>query len=108
MAKFKRKRKKIPQGLKKAHIINYFMNIQKEWGCNSCGKLCCDDERDYYMVKHEVWKRIHPQIVGMLCMDCCEEKLGRKLIADDILIAPLTTQDNPYTRAILLEAGYKI
>jgi hypothetical protein len=54
------------------------------------------------MLKDEVWKRINPKVEGMLCMDCCEKKLGRKLIAADIHPCPLTTDINQYTRSILL------
>jgi len=77
-------------------------SVPKWWKCLSCKKSCYDDNKDYYMLKDEVWKSIHPQVKGMLCMDCCEKKLGRKLIASDIHPCPLTTDINQYTRSILL------
>lgn len=75
--------------------------IPRGWKCNSCGKDCSKNEKDYYMLTHKLWKKIHPKISGMLCMDCVEEKLGRKLIASDILICPLTVFGNPYTSKII-------
>lgn len=76
-------------------------SIPKGWDCKCCGKSCWDDEKDYYMLKDEVWKKIFKRKRGMLCMDCVEEKLGRKLQKEDIAICPLTTDINPYTRSIL-------
>lgn len=81
--------------------------INKGWDCKNCGKDCEKNDKDYYMLKDELWAEIHPQIDGMLCMDCVEEKLGRKLIADDILICPLTVALNPYTRKILADSKPK-
>lgn len=69
--------------------------------CHSCGKNCFLNPKDYYMLKDEVWREIHPKIAGMLCMDCVEIKLGRPINQNDILICPLTILGNPYTAQIL-------
>lgn len=71
------------------------------WACKCCGKDCYADNKDYYMLKDEVWEKIFPMNNGMLCMSCAESRLGRKLQKEDILVCRLTTEDNFYTRAIL-------
>ena len=76
-------------------------DIEKEiWKCNQCGKDCFQDPRDYYMIQHYLWDQIHKGAY-MLCMDCCEDRLGRKLTADDILVCHLTVSLNPYTMKII-------
>ena len=67
--------------------------------CKDCGKDCGIDDKDYYMVKHEIWQR-HGVGERMLCMDCMENRLGHKLTASDLLDCPLNTF-NEYTLAIL-------
>ena len=72
-----------------------------EWDCKCCGKNCDTNKKDYYMIKDDLWEKVYPQTKGMLCMDCLEGKLGRKLTKSDILVCHLTKNINPYTRAIL-------
>ena len=65
-----------------------------------CGKDCMIDDKDYYMVQHEIWDRLvggH----GMLCMDCMEGRLGHTLRKEEILPCVLTEHMNPYTKKIL-------
>jgi hypothetical protein len=38
---------------------------------------------EYYMVRDEVWLRAMPGKLGMLCVECLEGCLGRKLRPDD-------------------------
>jgi hypothetical protein len=71
-----------------------------EWDCEDCGKDCFKDEKDYYMIQHDLWEK-HGVGRGMICMDCIEDRLGRKINAADILICPITTMFNPYTIKIL-------
>lgn len=82
--------------------------IKSNWICLDCGIDCSKHLKNYYMLKHDVWKRINPQINGMLCVGCCENRLRRNFIADDILVCPLTEFINPYTKSILLAASKKI
>ena len=72
-----------------------------DWICGSCGKDCSIHPQDYYMLRHELWFKINDSWKGMLCMDCVEKRLGRKLQEEDILVCPLTEEINPYTRMIL-------
>ncbi|GAB3975613.1 hypothetical protein GCM10028806_33560 [Spirosoma terrae] len=77
--------------------------------CKCCNKDTFDDNRDYYMVRDEVWFQIMPTKKGMLCMDCLETKLGRKLTAADLTLCPLNMDPlpigNQYTRQLLLDSG---
>lgn len=51
--------------------------------------LCLDCNVDtgkaheHYMLKDEVWLSVVDSIVGMLCIDCIEKRLGRKLNKTD-------------------------
>lgn len=67
--------------------------------CKDCGKDTGIDEKDYYMVTHQVWDEYG---VGkdMLCMDCMESRIGHPLNKSDILDCPLNTM-NPYTSEIM-------
>ncbi len=70
------------------------------WYCAECDKNTHIDPKDYYMLTFELWDAIGVGD-GMLCMDCVETKLGRKLQAKDILDCPLNHNMNPYTMEIL-------
>lgn len=74
---------------------------KKHWLCLDCGKDCIKDEKDYYMIQHELWMDLVGSREGMLCMDCLETRLGHKLRKEEILPCPLTEFMNPYTAAIL-------
>lgn len=56
--------------------------------CNS-GYLCMDCGKDtlssgeYYMLENAVWRRINPLVIGMLCLECAEDRLGRRLCHAD-------------------------
>lgn len=85
------------------HFKTLSKEDQAEWICNDCGKNCFLDEKDYYMLHSPLFFRLNGSLKGMLCMDCVEKKLGRKLSADDIRICPLTIEQGRYTRNILLK-----
>lgn len=76
-------------------------NIDPErWDCKDCGKKCNVNSKDYYMVTNELWEK-HGVVKGMLCMDCIEVRIGRKLEKFDIMPCRVTEISNPYTQAIL-------
>ena len=77
---------------------------KKHWACMECSKDTFQDNKDYYMVTDAVWKAIAKDVEGMMCMDCVEESLGHKLKAEEIMMVPLSTMFNDYTRSILIEA----
>ncbi len=53
------------------------------------GFLCMDcgsdtyESNEFYMFADELWEQINPEIDGMLCLVCAEDRLGRPLIAAD-------------------------
>ena len=53
------------------------------------------------MLKDKIWLKIHPSKKGMLCMDCVEKLLGRKIKKSDIWDCFITREANPYTSKIL-------
>lgn len=75
--------------------------IKKAFACLDCGK---DTGKmgEYYMVKHELWRMINPQITGMLCIGCLEHRFGRKLIHLDFLYAPINFFPDQYRSKRLL------
>ena len=74
---------------------------KKGWRCLDCGKDTFLDDKDYYMVKEDIWEKIGAPKFGMLCMDCLETRHGHKLRKEEILLCPLTEIFNPYTKQIL-------
>jgi hypothetical protein len=60
------------------------------WDCLDCGKNTWDE---YYMLKDSLWEKIHPEISGMLCLDCAERRLGRKLVSADFMFTVEQLQD---------------
>jgi hypothetical protein len=98
----KNKNKRFRKFNKVIDLLELTFNIvPKNCRCNGCGKSCIDDSRDYYMVKHSLWEKIAIKKKGMLCMDCFEKRLGRRLEKEDILICPVSVEDNWYTSLIL-------
>lgn len=68
--------------------------------CVDCNIDTSLNDRDYYMLKDSVWESIFSGS-GCLCVSCAERRLGHKFRAEDILVCPLTTEYNPYTKQIL-------
>lgn len=76
------------------------------WICKGCGKDCELDNIDYYVVRDAVWKK-YGVGKGMLCMDCIEKRMGRKLAKKDIEPCFVTQTLNTYTAAILNKKNNK-
>lgn len=59
--------------------------------------LCLDCRVDtgriheHYFIKTELWLTVMPSIVGMLCIGCLEDRLGRELVANDFTDASINT-----------------
>jgi hypothetical protein len=47
-----------------------------------CCHDCDDDDIEYYMVQNDLWEKYGCGL-GMLCIDCLEERIGRKLTVED-------------------------
>jgi hypothetical protein len=50
--------------------------------CVDCG-IDTDAINESYMIHDEVWRAANPAEAGMLCVGCCEKRLGRTLRRDD-------------------------
>ena len=44
---------------------------------------------EYYMLRSKLWRKINPLVDGMICIDCAERRLGRRLTPDDFTAAPI-------------------
>jgi len=56
--------------------------------CLDCGVNTMFTE-EYYMLTGEVWKEAVPDLVGMLCINCVELRLGRQLWPEDFMDIPI-------------------
>ena len=63
-----------------------FGNLYPNFLCIDCG--CCT-ALEYYMLYDDLWERVNPKIKGMLCIGCCEIRLGRILTREDFIDAPI-------------------
>jgi hypothetical protein len=50
------------------------------WPCKWCG-----GRADCYRVSEEMWRTYGPPTQGWLCVGCFEDRLGRKLLREDLL-----------------------
>jgi superfamily II helicase len=75
--------------------------------CNCCGKDTFKDNKDYFMLTDEVWLTIAKDD-EILCWNCAEEKLGRKIEANDLNRSFLTLFENKVSKKIIQDSGYKL
>lgn len=58
--------------------------------CNTCGKNVFRGRGDFFMLKHEIWKKATDTPFTsermVLCKKCTERLLGRKLTKDDYAV----------------------
>lgn len=70
--------------------------------------LCMDCKKDthesneYYSLHDRLWRKIQPAIVGMLCLDCAERRLGREITAADFNSAPINAENAEMCPALAL------
>ena len=69
------------------------------FSCIDCGR---DTNDEYYMVWDHIWKKANPDMEGMLCISCIEERLGRELTWRDFTTAPLNQLSYDYPRSARL------
>lgn len=50
--------------------------------CIDCN-MDTDAIREQYMILDDLWRAANPAEIGMLCIGCCERRLGRQLRRDD-------------------------
>ena len=47
---------------------------------------------EHYMVHDWLWKKVSPNVLGLLCIGCLECRLGRELTKADFTDAPINSQ----------------
>ena len=62
--------------------------IWEPFVCLDCG-INTSHTEEYYMLTGEVWKEAVPDLVGMLCINCVELRLGRQLWPEDFMDSPI-------------------
>ena len=93
--------------------------MKNPYKCEDCNIDTRKNLKDYYMVTCAVWnlyglggsmdckgggwKNITGKDSGMLCMNCLEDRIGRKLKKKDLMWCGVYLDWNPYTRKILLK-----
>jgi len=70
--------------------------------CIDCDKDIYQNPKDYYMIRNDLWKK-YGVGKGMLCIECIEKRLGRKICKEDLTDCLVNTIFNPYTIMILSE-----
>lgn len=79
--------------------------------CDLCGKNVFEDPLDYFALKDEVWDQVtdndYISDSSVLCRDCVEQILGRKLQNEDFADAPVNYEYDDDTR-ILKNEIYKL
>lgn len=63
--------------------------------CKDCNCDTYGNSKDYYMVHDEIWDK-HGAGRDMLCIDCLEKRIGRKLVYEDFTDCPLNNLFNDY------------
>lgn len=76
----------------------------KKFHCIDCNK---DTWNEYYMLYSKVWKKANPKNNGMLCIDCLESRLGRKLTKKDFTKAVVNTIETKRTATLRNRLGIK-
>ncbi len=59
-----------------------------EFACLDCG-VDTFAIGEYYMVHDSTWRKMNPKGSGMLCFNCGGKRLGRQLIPQDFIDAPI-------------------
>lgn len=83
-----------------------FLKVQMKNKIDFCSDCKIDTRKnlkDFYMVKDHLWDEFGVG-KGMLCMECFEKRLGRKLGPSDLAYCVVNTEVNPYTMFIFARA----
>lgn len=68
--------------------------------CRDCGVNTALNE-EYYMLTTEVWRETVPDLVGMLCINCIELRLGRQLWPEDFMDSPINYMHSVLSARVL-------
>ena len=66
--------------------------------CLDCGLDTATGAGNYYMLLDQVWLEAHPADVGMLCLECVEKRLDRRLAPSDLADVPCNDWSEIQTR----------
>lgn len=72
--------------MKRSYIHNYYRYMSYGHACDQCGGI-----NEPYMLTFELWEQVAGQdALGLLCLSCVVNRLGRKLNKNDFLLeAPI-------------------
>ena len=73
---------------------------KSRWDCVYCKT---NTQYEYFFLHKEVWYKIHNSIKGMVCIPCCEKKLGRELNKKDFTSAFINNPKYGKKSQLLLE-----
>jgi hypothetical protein len=59
--------------------------------CMDCG-IDTRATGEYYGLKGSLWRRINPLVIGILCLGCAEDRLGRSLCKRDFSSVPINAE----------------
>lgn len=61
------------------------------WRRGTCLDCNCDAVSELYMVRNELWRQatLPEERNGLICPECFEKRLGRKLVAADFTDVPV-------------------
>lgn len=67
---------------------NFVPELSKGFGCLDCG-VDTNKNEEYYMLRDGLWRSIVRDVDGMLCINCAEKRLGRRLTFRDFARLPI-------------------
>ena len=73
---------------------------KSRWDCLHCKN---NTQYEHFFLHKEIWSKIHSSNKGMICVLCCEKKLGRKLTSKDFTPAFINSPKYGKKSLILLE-----
>lgn len=74
-----------------------------EFMCIDCGINTLTETGEYYMVRDDVWlAAAEDKNMGMLCIGCLEDRLGRQLNGLDFIDAPINKGVFPQSNRLQL------
>mgnify|MGYP003451409732 FL=1 len=71
-----------------------------KWNCLYCTQ---NTQYEHFFLSHSVWSKIHSSPKGMVCVQCCEKKLGRELTSKDFTSAFINSPKYGKKSLLLLE-----
>lgn len=76
------------------------MKRSNKWKCLSCRN---DTRYEHFFLKDEIWFKVHNSKSGMMCINCIEIRLGRKLNKSDFTDCYINKLDYGSKSLVLLD-----